>query len=87
MEGKQHRLPFPSSVTKIEGPCSVVSADLAGPMEVESLGGSKYLLLLKDYYSHFRAVYFIKFKSEVVEKLRIFFAEAKAEIQAEKSRY
>jgi len=34
-------------------------------METDSIGGSKYFLLIKDDYSHYRIVYFIKHKSEV----------------------
>ncbi|EZA59689.1 Copia protein [Ooceraea biroi] len=79
MEGKQHRMLFSSSQNEVNGPCSIISADLGGPMEVESLGGSRYFLLLKDHYSHFRVVFFIKYKSEVAEKLKIFFAGAKAD--------
>lgn len=80
MEGKQHRMPFSSSEKKVDSPCSIISADLGGPMEIESLGKSRYFLLLKDHYSHYRTVFFIKYKSEVAEKLKIFFAGAKADI-------
>lgn len=34
-------------------------------MEVSSIGGSKYFLLFKDDYSHYRTVYFIKNKYDV----------------------
>jgi len=34
-------------------------------METNSIGGSKYFLLFKDDYSHYRIVHFIKHKSEV----------------------
>ena len=33
---------------------------------------AKYFLLLKDDFSHFRTVYFLKHKSEAVDKLNIF---------------
>ena len=41
-------------------------------MNEPSLDGSKYFLLLKDDYSHFRTVYFPKNKSKAVDKLNIF---------------
>lgn len=38
-------------------------------MEIKSLGGALYFLLLKDDYSHYRTVYFLKKKDEVKEKI------------------
>ena len=37
-----------------------------------SLGGAKYFLLFKDDFSHYRTIYFLKNKSEAVEKLNNF---------------
>jgi len=34
-------------------------------MQKDSIGGSKYFLLIKDDYTHYRMVYFLKHKSEV----------------------
>lgn len=45
-------------------------------MEVKSLGNSRYFLLLKDDYSHFRIVIFLNRKSKVYEKLKDFFIKA-----------
>lgn len=70
--GKAHRLPFPTSSSKTTKTCEIIHVDLCGPMEEESLGGSKYFLLIKDDYSHFRTVYFLKRKSEVTRKMEIF---------------
>ena len=41
-------------------------------MDVQSLGGAKYFLLLKNDYSHFRNIYFLKTKDEAPAKLDIF---------------
>lgn len=41
-------------------------------MQEDSIGGSRYFLLLKDDYSHMRTVFFIKHKSEVKEYLQSF---------------
>lgn len=67
--GKQHRLPFPESTSVTTKPGEVVHADVCGPMEEDSIGRSKYFLLFKDDYSHYRTVYFLKQKSEAYEKL------------------
>ncbi|KAL0842477.1 hypothetical protein ABMA28_014571 [Loxostege sticticalis] len=45
--------------------CQIIHADVCGPMEEQSVGGSKYFLLLKDDYSNYRVVYFVKRKDEV----------------------
>lgn len=71
-QGKQHRLPFPTSNNKSTKPGEIVHADLCGPMEQTSLGGSRYFLLFKDDFSSYRTVYFIKNKFEVKDKLKIF---------------
>ena len=59
--GKQHRLPFKKSIkmrkTRVG---ELIHADLCGPMPTDSVGGSKYFLLLKDDHSCFRTVYFLK---------------------------
>lgn len=62
--GKQSRQSFgqSSSVTKQVG--DLIVADVCGPMEATSVGGSKYFLLLKDDFSKFRSVYFLKSKLE-----------------------
>ena len=63
--GKMHRQPFPQSESKTVRVGKLIHADLCGPMEVNSLGNSKYFFLLKDDYSGFVRIYFIKNKSEV----------------------
>lgn len=69
---KQIRKSFKSSNTKSSKVGEIIHADLCGPMEVNSLGGSKYFLLIKDDYSHYRFVYFLKYKNEVYEHLKNF---------------
>lgn len=68
--GKQHRQPFYKSKTTTRKPGEVVHADLCGPMENTSIGGSRFFLLLKDDYTHYRTVYFLKHKNEVINKLK-----------------
>lgn len=63
--GKMHRTPFPKSTTKASEVGELVHADLCGPMQDDSVGDSRYFLLLKDDYSHMKTVYFVKQKSEV----------------------
>lgn len=70
--GKIHRLPFPERRVKSFECGEVIHADVCGPMQVKSLGGTQYFLLLKDDYSHYRFVYFLRHKSEVPQKIIAF---------------
>lgn len=76
---KQHRHPFHESESRATVPLELVHTDVCGPMEQESLGGSRYFLLLKDDYTNYRYVYFLKNKSEVKKKLENFITLAERE--------
>ena len=79
MYGKQHREPFKLSQSKTTCVLELVSTDVCGPMQQQSIGGSRYFLLLKDNFSHFRKVYFMKEKSEVSKFLKIYLQEVETE--------
>ena len=65
MLGKQHKFSFKPSTTSSDKVGEIIHADLCGPMQKDSIGGSKYFLLIKDDYTHYRMVYFLKHKNEV----------------------
>lgn len=65
LEGKMHRLPFGNSESVTTKTCELIHADTCGPMEVTSVGGSKYFVILKDDFSNYRTVYFVKNKFEI----------------------
>ena len=69
--GKQCRTSHPTNTVVAKRCLDVVHVDL-GEMNEPSLGGAKYFLIFKDDYSHFRPVYFLKNKSEAVDKLIIY---------------
>ena len=50
----------------------LVYSDVRGPMETTSLGGHRYVVSFIDSYSRFARSYFMKHKSEVLEKIRQF---------------
>jgi hypothetical protein len=54
-----------------------VYADVCGPMQNDSFSGYRYYVNFKDDFTKFRSVYFLKQKSEVASKLKVFLAEAK----------
>ena len=70
--GKQKADPFPETGTITTKPGEIIHSDVCGPMEVQSIGGSKLFVLFKDDYSHFRKIYTIRHKSEVKTKLEEF---------------
>ena len=70
--GKMHRQPFPKNDTKSEFG-KFIHADISGPMQENSLRGARYSLMMKDDYSHWRSLYFIKNKSETSRYLEDFF--------------
>lgn len=70
--GKMHRLSFNLREEKAKACGEIVHADVCGPIPETSFGGARYFLLFKDDYSHFRKVYFLKQKSEVIDNLKIY---------------
>lgn len=77
--GKEHRLSFEHRKEKSSKCGEIIHTDVCGPIEQTSLNGSRYFLLFKDDYSHFRFVYFLKHKSEVAEKCKNFVRLAEKE--------
>ena len=70
--GKQARSPFNHSNTKVSKIGEIIYTDVCGPMEVNSVGGSKYFVLFRDGYSGYRVVSMLTHKSQVLEKLKLF---------------
>lgn len=68
--GKHHRGSFKLREEKSKTCGEIIHADVCGPMQTSSIGGSRYFLLLKDDFSHFRFVYFLGQKSEVAANVK-----------------
>lgn len=82
--GKQSKKSFPVGKSWRATTClELVHADLCGPMNTESLGGSKYFLLFTDDYSRMSWVYFVKNKSESFEC----FVKFKAFVEKQSGKY
>lgn len=64
-EGKQSRLPFSKEGTRAKGPLEIIHSDVCGPMEIKSIGGSRYFLTFEDDFSRMAFVYFLQTKDEV----------------------
>ncbi|GMI94224.1 hypothetical protein HRI_003091700 [Hibiscus trionum] len=79
--GKQTRKSIPIRKAWRASKClELVHADLCGPMQTKSLGGSLYFLLFTDDYSRMSWVNFLESKSETFEKFKHF--KAKVEKQS-----
>ena len=74
--GKHARAPFRASKHRYEKPLQLVFTDLAGPMEVTSIGGSRYFFTVIDAFSRYTFVYFIEKKSEVFDIFKQFKVQA-----------
>ena len=57
----------------------LVHTDVCGPMQTQSIGGSRYLITFIDDYFRFCRTYFMKHKSEAIEKFKEFKAHAEKE--------
>ena len=69
--GKQKRASFPKGkATRACEILEIVHSDVCGPMEENSLGGSRYFVTFIDDKSRFTAVYFMKRKDQVLEKFK-----------------
>ena len=67
--GIMQKKPFPKqSQHRATKPYEIVHSDVCGPMQVESKGGSRYMLTFTDDFSRYTTAYFIKSKSEVLSK-------------------
>lgn len=78
-QGKMAKKPYGQVVNQDAAVGDRIHSDLCGPMEVTSIGGAKYSVTYKDEVSGYRKVYFIKSKEQVLETLRFFVAEQRAE--------
>lgn len=69
IKGKMTSKPFPKRSSATEELFDVVVSDVCGPLQVESIGGSRYFVTFIDVFSRYCKVYFIKNKSDVAEKV------------------
>ena len=73
VEGKMHRKPFkPVGEILSKRKLQCVHSDVCGPMPKESIGGQKYFVTFIDDYSRCCQVYFMRHKSEVLDKFKEF---------------
>ncbi|UYV66529.1 hypothetical protein LAZ67_4001965 [Cordylochernes scorpioides] len=78
--GKQNRKVFHASTSPNSTyPGELIYSDVCGPMSKRSPGGSLYFVSFKDDFSRFRVAYFIRHKSDVLEKYKEFVKRVRTE--------
>ncbi|GFX39692.1 retrovirus-related Pol polyprotein from transposon TNT 1-94 [Trichonephila clavipes] len=75
--GKQCRRPFGTRKQRATTPGELISVDVCGPMQQQSLGGAKFYVCFKDDFTKYRRVFFMQSKNEVSKYLETFLNEAK----------
>lgn len=72
VKGKQAKKPFNNVGERANGLLDLIHSDVCGPMQVNSIGGSKYFVTFIDDYSRKVFIYAMKQKSEVFAKFDMF---------------
>ena len=73
VHGKMHRLPHNAlKDIKSKERLQLVHTDVCGPMQTQSFGGSSYFITFTDDYSRYCKIYFLRKKSEALEKFKEF---------------
>lgn len=72
VQGKQSRHPFRNSGKRAMNILDLIHSDLCGSMSKQSMGGALYFVTFIDDHSRKKFVYFIKYKSEIVEVFQKF---------------
>lgn len=81
VEGKMDRKSFkPVGEIRSTRKLQLVHSDVCGPMQTESIGGRKYFVTFIDDYSRCCDIYFMRHKTEVLEKFKEFEAVITNEI-------
>ncbi|KAK1413456.1 hypothetical protein QVD17_35229 [Tagetes erecta] len=74
--GKAHQQPFEDSTYKATAPLEMIHSDVFGPVSHPSISGLRYMVTFIDDFSRYTWVEFMKEKSEVFEKFKLFKLEA-----------
>nr|CAD1834390.1 unnamed protein product [Ananas comosus var. bracteatus] len=70
--GKAHQLPYTESKYRAKVPLELVHSDVFGPVKQSSISGMRYMVTFIVDFSRYVWVYFIKEKSEVLQKFKEF---------------
>jgi hypothetical protein len=77
--GKMHRLPFKHGRRRATQVGEIIHSDVCGPMEPPSPGGARYYVSFKDDLSGYCVIYFLRLKSEVFDRFKLFVCKIESE--------
>ena len=77
--GKMKANPFTRRTSRVDRVLARLHCDLAGPVKIQSLGGSRYAFILVDEYSRYSFVSFVNSKSDVPDSLNFLICHAESE--------
>lgn len=77
--GRMAHKPFKPAVIKAGLPGESIHSDVCGPLPIESIGRKKYILVFKCRHSSFRRVFFIRDRTEVLDRFKDFVNEVEAD--------
>ena len=73
VQGECHQKPlYPLKAIKSKEKLQLVHTDVCRPMQTQSFGGSRYFITFTDDYSRYYRTFFLKSKSEALEKFKEF---------------
>jgi transposase InsO family protein len=77
--GKIQRSPFPLGRTRANEVGQLIHSNVCGPMHIQTPGGAKFFVLFTDDHSEYRAVFFLKQKSDVTEAFKEYVSNLRSE--------
>ncbi|GJU31734.1 retrovirus-related pol polyprotein from transposon TNT 1-94 [Tanacetum coccineum] len=82
--GKAKRCTFKKkTIPSSKGRLNLLHMDLCGPMQIESINGKKYILVIVDDYSRYTWTHFLRTKDETPEVLKDFLKMIQRNLQAQ----
>jgi hypothetical protein len=70
--GKHNRVRLPSGATREKGILELIHSDVFGTVHVPLLGNFVYYVSFIDYFSRNTCIYFLRKKSKVIDKFKVF---------------
>ena len=81
VKGKMSKKPFPKVAQKKSERLECIVSDLCGPMQVESVGKSKYFITFTDLFSGYTETVFMRKKDETTDKVIQFIEKLKTSLK------
>lgn len=87
LKGKIAEPPFPKNSLKPSLPRKLITSDLCGPFQTQSLGGAKYFITFVDAATDYTEVFALRNKSDATEIIKSFMEKCKTQYNHYPSKY